>query len=120
MTQQSKTREAALAEGPAKLELSTLLSVEADEAALQGEAEEKNLCKSVFTDKPKEDLKYSKKSIYHRKKLQSLVAIASTIIVGANNLVQLWQNLDMSNRIGAVVNHLPHMEEVRKKSSNTN
>jgi len=83
----------------------------------------------VLTDKFKENLKHSKQtqnranfqpkksfcSWKHWRKLQILVAIASALIVGANNLVQLWQNLDMSNRLGLLVNNFD-VEQVKPES----
>ncbi len=120
MTEQSKIMEAVPSEGSAKLELSTSLSVDTRQSTFAADAEAKNFHKSVSMDKSKGDLKYSKKSISHWKKLQLFVAIGAGLIAGANNSVQLWQSLDISNRIGELVNHLPKMEEVRGKSSTTN
>lgn len=62
MTKHSKALIAELTAGSAKLDVSPHLSPDSHGSMLQGDAPEKNLRKSVFTDKFKEDLQDWKKT----------------------------------------------------------
>ncbi|MEQ8971849.1 MAG: hypothetical protein RIE73_15815 [Coleofasciculus sp. C1-SOL-03] len=133
MQKDSKSLVADPVAGLAKLDLSAQPSPDGHDFTLQDDVPDNNLHPLVLTDKFKENLKHSKQtqnpanfqpkksfcSWKHLRKLQILVAIFSALIVGANNLVQLWQNLDMSNRPDLFFNNLDG-EQVKPESGKEN
>jgi len=135
MTKQSKTFAADLAVSSAKSELPAYPSQDGHDYTLQSSPPDKNLPKSFSLEEFAEDPKCSKKiqhtpntqstkkSISHWKRFKrwaTILSIISALAAFANHSVQLWQNLDMSNRIGVHFNNLPSMEEVRPDSQKAN
>ncbi len=110
MQKDSKSLVADPVAGLAELDLSAYPSPDGHDFTLQDDVPDNNLQPLVLTDKFQENLTHSKPtqnranfqpkfcSWKDLRKVQILVAIASALIVGANNLVQLGQNLDISNR----------------------
>lgn len=129
MQKDSKSLVADPVAGLAELDLSAHPSPDGHDFTLQDDVPDNNLHPLVLTDKFKENLKHSKQtqnpanfqpkksfcSWKHLRKFQILAAIVSAFIVSANNGVQLWQNLDMSNRLGLLVNNFD-VEQVKPES----
>ncbi|MFP4119873.1 MAG: hypothetical protein ACLFWI_02450 [Coleofasciculus sp.] len=127
MQKDSKSLVADPVAGLAELDLSAHPSPDGHDFTLQDDVPDNNLQPLVLTDKFQENLTHSKPtqnranfqpkfcSWKYLQKLQILVAIASALIVGANNLVQLGQNLDISNRFDLFVNDRD-VEQVKPES----
>ncbi len=131
MAKQSKTFVADLAVSSAKSELPAYPSPDSHDYTLQSSPPDKNVPNPVSLEEFAEDPKCSKKiqhtqntqstkkSISHWKRFKrwaTILSIISALAAFANHSVQLWQNLDMSNRIGALLNNLPSVEQVKPDS----
>lgn len=131
MTQQSQTFAADLAVSSAQSELPAYPSQDGHDYTLQSSPPGKNVLKPISLKEFAEDPKCSKKiqhspntrstkkstSLWKRfKRWATILSLISALAGFANHSLQLWQNLDMSNHIGVLLNNLPSLEEVKPDS----
>jgi len=135
MTRQSKTLAADLAVSSAKSEPPAYPSPDSHDYTPQSSPLNKNVPQSVFPKESAENRKCSKKiqhtpntqftkksiSLWRRcKRWATILSMVAALAASANHSVQLWQNLDMNNRIGVLLNRLPSVEEVKPDSQKAN
>ena len=135
MTKKSQTFAADLAVSSAKSELPAYPSQDGHDYTLQSSPPDKNVPKPISLKEFAEDPNCSKK-IQHTQNTQStkkstslwkrfkrwatILSLISALVGSANHALQLWQDLDMSNRMGILLNNLPSVEKVKPDSQKVN